>query len=372
MQKIRVGILGATGMVGRTYISLLQNHPWFEVGFVAASPNSAGKKYSAAVEGRWHNSAASGMGNRTSSDLHLKHPIPASVRNLVVHNVADVGEAKEQCSFVFSALDSDTARQYEEQYAAAGLPVVSNASAHRHAKDVPMIIPEINPEHADIIPVQQKSRKWKHGFIAVKPNCSLQCYMAPLFALHAKFGVKQAIVTTMQAISGGGHSSFSTIDIEDNIIPFIGGEEEKSEREPLKILGRIKGKEIVYSSGPRISAHCNRVPVMDGHMACVSVKFEKKPTREQMLEAWRGFRGLPQELNLPSAPPHPIIYKDEPDRPQTRYDRDNEKGMAVTVGRLRECNVLDYRFVGLSHNMIRGAAGGSILTAELLKSKGYI
>ncbi len=356
MQKIKVGILGATGMVGRTYISLLQDHPWFEVGYVAASERSAGKAYEEAVEGRWH----------------LKHPIPASVKNLVVHNVAAIDEAKKHCSFVFSALETDAAREFEEKYAAAGLPVVSNASAHRHTKDVPMIIPEINPEHADIIPVQQKNRKWGRGFIAVKPNCSIQCYMAPLFALHKKFKVKQVVVTTMQAISGGGHSSFSTIDIEDNVIPFISGEEEKSEREPLKILGKINGGEIAYSSEPVISAHCNRVPVMDGHMACVSVQFEKKPTREQILDAWKNFRGLPQELQLPSAPQPPIIYKDEPDRPQTRYDRDNGNGMAVTVGRLRECNVLDYRFVALSHNMIRGAAGGSILTAELLKVKGLI
>ncbi len=356
MQKIKVGILGATGMVGRTYISLLQNHPWFEVGYVAASERSAGKKYAEAVKGRWH----------------LKHPIPASVKNLVVHPVSAVEEAKKQCSFVFSALDSETAKEFEEKYAAAGMPVVSNASAHRHTKDVPMIIPEINPEHADIIRVQQKNRKWKRGFIAVKPNCSLQCYMAPLFALHKDFGVKQVIVTTMQAISGGGHSSFATIDIEDNVIPFIGGEEEKSEREPLKIFGKIKGSEIVYSREPAISAHCNRVPVMDGHMACISVRFEKKPTEKQIIEAWKSFRGVPQQLQLPSAPKQPIIYRPEEDRPQTRYDRDNGNGMAVTVGRLRECNVLDYRFVGLSHNMVRGAAGGSILTAELLKARGLI
>lgn len=356
MGKIKVGILGATGMVGRTYISLLQDHPWFEVGYVAASERSAGKKYAKAVEGRWH----------------LKKPIPASVKSLFVHNVAAIDEAKKHCSFVFSALDSETAKEFEEKYAAAGLPVISNASAHRRTKDVPMIIPEINPEHADIIKVQQKNRKWKRGFIAVKPNCSLQSYMAPLFALHRNFRVKHVIVTTMQAISGGGHSGFSTIDIEDNVIPFIRGEEEKSEREPLKIFGKISGSEIVYSNEPVISAHCNRVPVMDGHMACISVKFEKKPTEKQIIEAWKNFRGVPQQLHLPSAPKQPIIYEPQEDRPQTRYDRDNGHGMAVTVGRLRECNILDYRFVGLSHNMIRGAAGGSILTAELLKARGLI
>ncbi len=356
MNKVKVGVLGATGMVGRTYISLLENHPWFEVGFVAASERSAGKTYAEAVNGRWP----------------IKKPIPAAVKNLVVQPVSAIGEAKKHCSFVFSAMDTEAARQYEELYAAAGFPVISNASAHRYTRDVPMLIPEINPEHADIIPIQQKNRNWKTGFIAVKPNCSIQSYIAPLFALHKDFKVDKVVVTTMQAISGGGHSSFGTIDIEDNIIPFISGEEEKSEREPLKIFGSVQGTEIKYGSGPAISAHCNRVPVMDGHMACVSVKFERKPTREQIIKAWESFRGVPQELQLPSAPKQPIIYEDAVDRPQTRYDRDNENGMAVTVGRLRECNILDYRFVGVSHNMIRGAAGGSILTAELLKSRGLI
>jgi len=356
MEKIKVGILGATGMVGRHYISLLENHPWFEVGYVAASPRSAGKKYADAVAGRWH----------------LKEPIPTIVKDLVVHTIDEIDEAKKSCSFVFSALDSDIAKDYEEKYAAAGIPVISNASTHRHAKDVPMLIPEINPEHADIIPIQKKNRGWDKGFIAVKPNCSIQCYMAPLYALHKEFKVRQVIVTTMQAISGGGHSSFDTIDIEDNVIPFIGGEEEKSEREPLKIMGKIEGDEITYNDEFSVSAHCNRVPVMDGHMACISVKFEKKPTKEQILEAWKNFRGIPQELKLPMAPEQPIIYKEEPDRPQTRYDRDNDKGMAVTIGRLRECNVLDYRFVALSHNIIRGAAGGGILNAELMKAKGYL
>lgn len=356
MKKAKVGILGATGMVGRTYVSLLASHPWFEVSYVAASSGSAGKKYSEAVSGRWH----------------LKAGIPSGVKDLVVHAVDDISEAKKRCSFVFSALDSGTATEFEEKYAEAGIPVVSNASAHRNAKDVPMLIPEINPEHIKIIPAQKKNRGWSRGFIAVKPNCSLQSYMAPLYALHREFRVEKAIITTMQAISGGGHSSFDTIDIEDNIIPLIEGEEEKSEREPLKILGRVRGNEIVCAGVPVFSAHCNRVPVMDGHMACVSVRFEKKPSKEKIIELWKNFRGVPQELKLPMAPEKPIVYKEEPDRPQTRHDRNNGKGMAVTVGRLRECNVLDYRFVGLSHNMIRGAAGGGILNAELLKAKGYL
>ena len=356
MNKLKVGVLGATGMVGRTCISLLEKHPWFEVSYVAASERSAGKTYAESVEGRWH----------------LKRSVPDSVKGLVVQPVHAIEEAREHCSFVFSAMDSKAARQYEELYAAAGFPVISNASAHHNTRDVPMLIPEINPEHADIIPLQQKNRKWKKGFIAVKPNCSIQSYMAPLFALHRDFNVQKVVVTTLQAVSGGGHSGFGTIDIEDNVIPFIDGEEEKSELEPLKIFGRINGNAIMPASGPAISAHCNRVPVMDGHMACVSVKFGKKPTRKQIVKAWESFRGVPQHLKLPSAPKRPIIYEDAVDRPQTRYDRDNERGMAVTVGRLRECNILDYRFVGVSHNMIRGAAGGSILTAELLKSRGLI
>ena len=355
MAKIKVGVLGATGMVGRTFISLLQDHPWFEVAFVAASERSAGKQYGEAVEGRWH----------------VKKPIPKAVQKLIVNDVSDVKAAREKCSFVFSALETEAARQFEEQYAAAGIPVVSNASAFRAAPDVPVIIPEINPQHLDIIPLQQKKRNWQRGFIAVKPNCSIQSYLAPLFALR-QFGPRKVFVTTMQAISGGGHSDFSTIDIEDNVIPFIKGEEEKSELEPLKVLGKIVGSEILPASDIAISAHCNRVPVMDGHMACVSVQFDRKPTQEQILSAWQSFRGVPQELKLPSAPPQPIIYREEADRPQTRYDRENGKAMAVTVGRLRDCNIFDYRFVGLSHNMVRGAAGGGILTAELLKERGLL
>ena len=356
MKKLRVGILGATGMVGQNYLSLLEGHPWFEVSHLVASPSSAGKKYYDAVAGRWH----------------MKKDIPKNAENLKVYSISDVESARKNCDFVFSALDSEIAKEWEEKYAEAGIPVVSNASTHRHTPDVPMIIPEINPQHLDIIPLQQKNRKWKNGFIVVKPNCSLQSYLAPLFALHKKFKIKKVIITTMQAVSGAGHPGVSSLDITDNIIPYIGGEEEKSEKEPKKILGRIDGNRIAYDDSFEISAHCNRVPVIDGHMACVSVEFEKKPGKGEILKIWKDFRGLPQELKLPFAPDKPIIYREEENRPQTRLDRDNGNGMAVTVGRLRECNVLQWRFVGLSHNTVRGAAGGGILNAELLKAKGYL
>lgn len=355
MNKIKVGLLGATGMVGRTFVSLLENHPWFEVTYIVASEQSAGRPYAEAVGERWH----------------LKTPMPQAIKEMMVHSLRDIEGARRACSFVFSALDSDPAKEYEERYAAAGLPVVSNASVHRHDRDVPMLIPEINPGHLDIIPTQQRNHGWQRGFIAVKPNCSIQSYVAPLFALR-EFGPKQVIVTTLQAISGGGHSSFKSIDIEDNVIPFIKGEEEKSEREPLKIFGAITDDQIVPAEGPLISAHCTRVPVYDGHMATVSVKFERKPSKQQMLVAWEAFAGEPQRLKLPSAPQRVIIYDDRADQPQTRYARDAERGMAITVGRLRPDNVLDWRFVGLSHNTVRGAAGGGILTAELLKVKGYL
>ncbi len=356
MKKIRAGILGATGMVGQQYLALLENHPWFEVSCVAASERSAGKKYSEAVSGRWH----------------MQKEIPQTAKELMVRDAAQAKEIAKECDFVFSALDPPVAKILEEKYAEAGTPVVSNASTHRWTRDVPMLIPEINAEHISIIPAQQKNRGWKKGFIAVKPNCSLQSYMTPLFALHKKFSVKKVIVTTLQAVSGAGHPGVSSFDIIDNVIPFIGGEEEKSENEPLKILGSMRNGEIVNASGIEISAHCNRVPVIDGHLACVSVSFERKPSRAEILDAWKKFRGVPQELKLPFAPKQPIIYREEENRPQPRLDRDTDKGMAVSVGRLRECNVLDWRFVGLSHNTIRGAAGGGILNAELLKAKKYL
>ena len=356
MKKLRAGILGATGMVGQNYISLLEGHPWFEVSHLVASPSSAGKKYSDAVAGRWH----------------MKKDIPANVKNLKVYSISDVKSAANECDFVFSALDSDIAKEWEEKYAEAGIPVVSNASAHRHTSDVPMLIPEINAYHLDMVPIQQKNRGWKKGFIVVKPNCSLQSYLAPLFVLHKKFKLRKAVITTMQAVSGAGHPGVSSFDITDNVVPYIGGEEEKSEKEPGKILGKIVGNKFAYDESFEISAHCNRVNTIDGHMACVSVEFEKKPNKEEILQSWRDFKGIPQELKLPFAPLQPIIYREESNRPQTRLDRDNDKGMAVTVGRLRECNVLQWRFVGLSHNTIRGAAGGGILNAELLKAKGHL
>lgn len=356
MQKLEIGILGATGIVGQNYIRLLEGHPWFEVSYVAASERSAGKPYLESVSGRWH----------------FKEPIPGIVRDLEVRTVDEIEAAVSSCDFVFSALDTAVAKEYEEKYASAGLPVISNASAHRWTKDVPMLIPEINPEHIEIIPIQQRNRGWEKGFIAVKPNCSLQSYLLPLFALHSQYQIRRAIITTMQAVSGAGHPGVSGFDIIDNIIPYIKGEEEKSELEPLKILGYIEGDEIFPVRDIEISAHCNRVPVLDGHMACVSVEFYRMPNKKEILSAWESYVGVPQELDLPSAPSRPILYNDLPDRPQPRLDRDLEDGMAIAVGRLRECNVLDYRFVGLSHNTVRGAAGGGILNAELLYKKGYL
>ncbi len=356
MKKLRCGILGGTGIVGQKYIQLLENHPWFEVNYIAASERSAGKRYSDAVAGRWH------MSTR----------IPPNVSDIVVERMESISNVKENCDFVFSALGSGPAKEWEEKYAEAGIKVISNASAHRHTPDVPMLIPEINPEHIDIIPIQQKNRGWREGFIVVKPNCSLQSYMTPIFALHKRFRFKKAIVTTMQAVSGAGYPGVSSFDIIDNIIPFISGEEEKSEREPQKILGKIEGNKIIYNEDLRISAHCNRVASIDGHMACVSCEFEENPTKEEIIKIWKEFKGLPQEFNLPMAPKHPIVYREEQDRPQTRLDRHTDKGMACVVGRLRECNVLQWRFVALSHNTIRGAAGGGILNAELLYKKGYL
>ncbi|MFH1641421.1 MAG: aspartate-semialdehyde dehydrogenase [Nanoarchaeota archaeon] len=356
MKKIKCGILAGTGMVGQKYIMLLENHPWFEISYITASERSAGKKYSEAVSGRWH----------------MPSDIPENVKDIMVEKMDTVSKVKENCDFVFSALGSGPAKEWEERYAEAGIKVVSNASAHRHTPDVPMLIPEINPEHLDIIQKQQKNRGWKEGFIVVKPNCSLQSYMTPLFALHKKFKIKKAIITTLQSVSGAGHPGVSSFDILDNIVPYIGGEEEKSEREPQKILGKIEGNKITYNESFQISAHCNRVPTIDGHMACISVEFEKKPTVDEILNTWKEFKGVPQELDLPMAPKQPIIYREEPDRPQTRLDRDSDKGMACVCGRLRDCNIFHYRFTALSHNTIRGAAGGGILNAELLYKKGFI
>lgn len=365
MRKIPVGVLGATGMVGQNYISLLADHPWFEVKYVAASPRSAGKTYAEAVSGRWQLARGYGEG----------------VGSLVVADANDLGAAaaafkKGDCAFVFSALEmsKDEIKALEEAYAAAGIPVVSNASAHRWTSDVPMLIAEVNPHHTELIPAQRKSRGWDKGFIVVKPNCSIQSYMTPLYALQLKgYTVKRMFVTTLQAVSGAGYPGVPSLDVVDNIVPLIGGEEEKSEREPLKILGTIQGSSIVNAPFPLISAHCNRVPVVDGHTACVSLEFaDKKPSMEEIADIWSSFRALPQELDLPFAPARPIIVREEADRPQPRKDRDADKAMAVSVGRIRPCSIFDLRFVGLSHNTVRGAAGGGILNAELLKAKGYL
>ncbi len=361
MNKIPVGILGATGMVGQQYIRLLADHPWFRVAYVAASPQSAGKKYKDALRNGWI----------------VAGELPEHVANLVVRDVADVRSAAGECGFVFSAFempDKDAIRTTEESYAAAGMPVFSNASAHRHTSDVPVLIAEVNPEHLEIIPQQQKERGWKKGFIVVKPNCSLQSYITPLHALiQAGYDIDKVAVTTMQAVSGAGYPGVSSLDIIDNVVPYIGGEEEKTEEEPLKILGSIKSGTFVPHKGMAITAQCNRVPVSDGHLACVNISFkEKKPSIEQILNIWKNFTSEPQKLNLPFAPKQPIIYRDEPNRPQPKQDRDADKGMAVSVGRLRPCPVFDYKFVALSHNTIRGAAGGGILSAELAFKKGLL
>jgi aspartate-semialdehyde dehydrogenase len=357
-------------MVGQQYIALLANHPWFEVRYVAASPRSAGKLYREAVGGRW---------NATRGDLGgSDSPAAAS---LIVEDANDVSRAitaakRGDCAFVFSALEmgKDEIKTLEESYAAAGIPVVSNASANRWTSDVPMLIAEVNPDHADIIPGQKKNRGWDKGFIAVKPNCSIQSYMTPLWALlRAGYGVERIIVNTLQAVSGAGYPGVPSLDIVDNVVPYIGGEEEKTEQEPLKILGSVQGNSITNASGPRISAHCNRVPVVDGHTACISLEFGgKKPSIDEIKRIWTSFKALPQELNLPMAPLRPIIIREEQDRPQPRKDREVDKGMAVSVGRIRPCNVFDIRFVAVSHNTVRGAAGGGILNAELLKAKGYL
>ncbi len=360
MEKINVGVIGATGMVGQNYIRLLDNHPWFNVTYVAASPKSAGKSYEEAVMGKWQ---------------MISDP-PENVRKLIVKDANDVSQAIGKCALVFSALEmeKEKIKELEAAYAKAGIAVFSNASANRHVDNVPMLIPEINSNHIGIIPQQKKANGWDKGFIVVKPNCSLQSYMAPVYALiKAGYEVKRMIITTMQAVSGAGYPGVPSLDMIDNIVPFISGEEEKSEIEPQKIMGKIVNGKIVNDTSMKISAHCNRVPVIDGHTACVSLEFgAKKPSLEDIKKIWKEFRSEPQELNLPFAPKKPIIYREESNRPQPRKDRDTDKGMAVTVGRLRECKVFDIRFVCLSHNTVRGAAGGGILNAELLKAKGYL
>jgi len=360
MERLKVGVLGATGMVGQNYLRLLHDHPWFEVSYVGASPRSAGKRYTEAVQGRWHMNA----------------PIPVDIQDLVVGDANSVQAAQKKCDMVFSAIEAakDQVRSLEEAYAAAGIPVVSNNSAHRATADVPMMVPEVNWAHTELIKVQRQARDWDRGCIAVKPNCSVQSYVTPLFALmQAGYPLEAVIVSTLQAVSGAGFPGPASLQMIDNVIPYIGGEEEKSEQEPLRILGTLAKGQVQPEPNLRISAHCNRVPVIDGHMACVSLKFaENKPSIQDIIQIWQDFSSEPQKLDLPSAPQPPIVYLDEPDRPQPRVDRDAGNGMAVTVGRLRPCHVFDYRFVGLSHNTVRGAAGGAILTAELLKAQGYV
>lgn len=359
-KKTKVGILGATGMVGQMYVKLLENHPWFEVSYVAASPNSAGKKYSEAVAGKWS----------------MATDIPRAVKEMVVEDASNVEKAVGKCGFVFSALDMDkeAIKKLENDYAAHDIPVVSNASAHRMTEDVPMLIPEINHEHLKMLDIQKKNHGWKKGFVIVKSNCTTQSYISQVFSLEkAGYKIKRMVLTTMQAASGAGYPGVASLDLIDNLVPFIGGEEEKCEKEPSKIFAKIENEKFVFDDSIKISAHCNRVPVVDGHTACVSIEFAgKKPAKEEILKAWKEFRSVPQELKLPSAPEQPIIYREEENRPQPRKDRGTEKGMAVTAGRLRECNAFHWKFVGLVHNTVRGAAGGGILNAELLKAKGYL
>ena len=356
-KKLKVGVLGATGMVGQRFIALLENHPWYEVTAVAASPRSAGKTYEEAVGGRWK----------------MTTPMPEGVKNLVVMNVNEVEKVAAGVDFVFSAVDmtKDEIRAIEDAYAKTETPVVSNNSAHRWTPDVPMVIPEINPEHFKVIEFQKKHLGTTRGFVAVKPNCSIQSY-APVLTAWKEFEPYEVVATTYQAISGAGKTFQDWPEMEGNIIPYIGGEEEKSEQEPLRIWGKIEDGVIVKAQEPKITCQCIRVPVLNGHTAAVFVKFRKKPTKEQLIEKLRAFQGLPQELKLPSAPEHFIQYMEEDNRPQVTLDVDYERGMGISVGRLREDSIYDWKFIGLSHNTVRGAAGGAILCAELLTAQGYI
>lgn len=356
-EKLKVGILGGTGMVGQRFIVLLENHPWFEVTTIAASPRSAGRTYEEAVGDRWK----------------MDTPMPDAVKKIVVKNVNEVEAVASRVDFVFSAVDmtKDEIKKIEEDYAKAETPVVSNNSAHRWTPDVPMVVPEINPEHMRVIDSQRKRLGTKRGFVAVKPNCSIQSY-APVLTAWKEFEPTEVTATTYQAISGAGKTFKDWPEMAGNVIPYIGGEEEKSEKEPLRIWGEIKDGQIVPANGPLITCQCIRIPVLNGHTAAVFVKFTKKPTKEQLIEKLNSFAGEPQRLGLPSAPKQFIRYLEEENRPQITLDVDYENGMGVSVGRLREDTLFDYKFVGLSHNTVRGAAGGAILCAELLKAQGYI
>ena len=357
MKTFNVGIIGATGMVGERFALLLDKHPWFNVVAVAASPRSAGKKLKDAIGSRWA----------------MTEPMPEKIGDLTVMDAtADVEKIASMVDFVFCAVDmkKDEIRALEERYAKAECPVVSNNSAHRGTPDVPMVVPELNPEHIEIIEAQKKRLGTKRGFIAVKSNCSLQSYVPALHPLR-KYGLKNVLACTYQAISGAGKTFETWPEMVDNVIPYIGGEEEKSELEPMKIWGKINGDVIENATTPNITTQCLRVAVSDGHTAAVFVSFDKKPSKEEILEAWKNFSGVPQELELPSAPKQFLHYFEEDNRPQAKLDRMLEKGMAVSIGRLREDSQYDYKFVCLSHNTLRGAAGGAVLMAELLAAKGY-
>ncbi len=358
MKQYHVAVIGATGMVGQRFVTLLQNHPWFQVTTLAASSHSAGKTYEQAVGSRWM----------------MSTPIPEQVRSIVVKDaVADAEEIARSVDFAFCAVDmkKEEIRSLEERYAKLECPIMSNNSAHRFTPDVPMMIPEINDNHAEIIAAQRKRLGTKRGFIAVKSNCSLQSYVPALHPLRS-FGITKVLACTYQAISGAGKNFETWPEMVDNVIPFIGGEEEKSEREPLKIWGTLTDTEIVPATAPFITTQCIRVPVTDGHLAAVFVSFEKKPTIEEIKNAWQSYAGYPQQHQLPSAPAQFLTYFEEENRPQTKLDRDLEKGMGVSIGRLREDSQYDYKFVCLSHNTVRGAAGGAVLMAETLASKGYL
>ena len=355
--KLKVGILGGTGMVGQRFVSLLENHPWFEVVAIAASPRSAGKTYEEAVGDRWK----------------MDTPMPAAVKGIIVKNVNEVEEVAKEVDFCFSAVDmtKDEIKKIEEDYAKTETPVVSNNSAHRWTPDVPMIIPEINPEHLEVIEHQKQRLGTTRGFICVKPNCSIQSY-TPVLTAWKKFEPTVAIVTTYQAISGAGKTFKDWPEMEHNIIPFIGGEEEKSEKEPLRVWGHVENGVIVPAENPIITSQCIRVPVLNGHTAAAFVNLNKKATKEELIEAMVSFSGEPQSLGLPSAPKQFIQYLEDDNRPQVALDVDYENGYGISIGRLREDSYFDWKFVGLSHNTVRGAAGGGVLMAELLKAKGYL
>jgi aspartate-semialdehyde dehydrogenase len=356
-QKLKVGIIGATGMVGQRFVTLLANHPWFEVVGVAASARSAAKTYREAIGGRWV----------------MNTPLPERIGELTVKNASDIAAVSAEVDFVFSAVNmpKDEIKKLEEAYAKTETPVISNNSAHRWTPDVPMVIPELNADHIRIIEAQRRRLGSKYGFIAVKPNCSIQSYVPALHPL-LPYGIKEVVVSTYQAISGAGKTFKDWPEMQDNVIPYIGGEEEKSEKEPLKVWGQIVGNKIVNATAPVISAQCIRVPVSDGHLATVSVRFANKPTMDEIIALWTTYQGRAQELNLPSAPQPFLTYFREEGRPQTRLDRDLQNGMGIAIGRLRPDNLYDYKFIAISHNTLRGAAGGGVLSAELLKAEGYL